>query len=142
MMLETLKKIESAIENESEIVPSEVKEILNSFLKTDIKGLHIENYIGDYPTFMEPVYLGENVTIGEDVLIGPNVYIGDNSEIGNYVELTNVVIFNHVKLGQNFKLNNCIVAKNSNFQFDNLKEQNCILMGNTNSIENLRKMSF
>ncbi len=142
MMLETLKKIESAIENESEIIPSEVREILNSFLKTDIKGLHIDNYIGDYPTFMEPVYLGENVTIGEDVLIGPNVYIGDYSEIGNNVELANTVIFNHVKLGQNFKLNNCIIAPNTILNFSNFTERNCILKGKTNSKDRLIKITF
>jgi NDP-sugar pyrophosphorylase family protein len=141
-MEDTLDKIRIGIEKQEEINVLEVKEMLNNFLKLNIKGLHIENYIGDYPTFMEPVYLGNNVKIGDDVLIGPNVYIGDNSEIGDYVELSNTIIFEDVKIGKNFKLNNCIIARESILNFNNLTERNCILKGKTDTKENLIKISF
>ena len=109
-MEKVLKKLEEALSGVKVTNTSEIRELFTDFIAHYLKGLHIDNYIGDYPTFMEPVYLGENVKIGDDVLIGPNVYIGDNCEIADYVELSNVIIFNNNKLGTNVQLDNCIIG--------------------------------
>ena len=137
-MEEVLNRIKILIQKEG-FNASELKTLLTDFLKNHLKGMHIDNYIGDYPTFMEPVYLGNGVKIGDDVLIGPNVYIGGKSEISNYVELSNAIIFENVKLGNNVKLENCIVAKDSLIA-DNVHEKNCILFGITDSKSD--KISF
>ena len=137
-MEEVLNKIRNATQ-EQEINISEVKTLLTDFIRNYLKGLHIDNYIGDYPTFMEPVYLGDAVKIGDDVLIGPNVYVGEKSEISDYVELSNTIIFKNVKLGNNVKLENCIVVKDSLIA-DNTHERNCVLFGLTDSKSD--KISF
>lgn len=141
-MRKDLELIEKYISNIEKIDTSKVRELLSSFLTTHVKRNHIDNYIGDYPTFIEPVYLEDNVKIGSDVLLGPNVYIGKNSEIGDDVEISNSIVFDKVKIGKNFQLNNCIVAKNSSLNFKNLKINNCVLMGQTESEENLKKIEF
>ncbi|MFW9822165.1 MAG: hypothetical protein ACFFE4_04485 [Candidatus Thorarchaeota archaeon] len=123
--------------NEKELDLVKIKELQKILLKDHIIGLKIDNYIGDYPTFMEPVILGDNVKIGDDVLIGPKVYIGSNSEINDYAELSNCIIFDNVKIGNNFKLDNCIILKNSKLDFDNFQNQNCIIDGKAVSKEGL-----
>ncbi|MFX0138211.1 MAG: hypothetical protein ACFFDN_31505, partial [Candidatus Hodarchaeota archaeon] len=94
------------------------------------------------PTFIEPVHLGSNVKIGDDVLIGPNVYIGHNCDIGDYGEIINTIIFDDVELGENFKIENCIIAKASKLKFNNLRAFSCVLKGQTNTIENLVRISL
>jgi NDP-sugar pyrophosphorylase family protein len=142
--MESMKKkimeIEELINNPENIKIVELKTLFNSFL-SEIKN-RIESYIGDYPTFIEPVFLEENVKIGDDVLLGPNVYIGTNSEIGNYVEISNSIVFENVKIGENFKLENCIILKNSVFNFSNLALNNYILEGISNSENNIKKIKF
>ncbi len=141
-MREYLEKIEQLIAKKI-INIDEVKQIYKDFIKNKLKNQHcVDNYIGDYPTFIEPVYIGNNVKIGDDVLIGPNVYIGDNCEIGNYTELINTILFDNVFLGDNFKLENCIIAKESKLRFNNLSAFSCILKGKIDSKENLLKISF
>jgi len=141
-MEESLEKLENLI-NEAKIDSQKVREIQINFIKKELKALHcVDDFIGEFPTFIEPVHLGNNVKIGDDVLIGPGVYISDNCEIGDYGEYTNTIIFDNVVLGENFKLENCIIAKGSKLTFNNLKAYNCILMGQTDSIENLKKISF
>ncbi|MFX1496134.1 MAG: hypothetical protein ACFFBH_01270 [Promethearchaeota archaeon] len=136
-MSEELKEIEQACTDLEDIKKYNIKKLLSTFLsKIQIK---IDNYIGDYPTFIEPVHLEENVKIGEDVLIGPNVYIGANTEIGDYVEISNSIIFENVKLGENFKLENCIILKNSNLKISNISLKNCILKGKCNSESELER---
>ncbi len=137
-MKEALERIKQSLQSE-EINAPEVKEMLTNFFKNHLKGMHIKNYIGDYPTFMEPIYLGNKVKIGDDVLIGPNVYIGDNSEISDYVELSNTIIFEDVKIGNNVKLDNCIIIRDSLIA-DKTYEKNCILFGITDSKKD--KISF
>jgi NDP-sugar pyrophosphorylase family protein len=127
---------------ETEVDVIKVKKVFTIFLNEYLKGLKVENYIGEYPTFMEPVILGENVKIGDDVLIGPYVYIGNNSEIGNYVELSNTIVFENVKIGDNFKLNNCVVVKDCKLNFHSLNIKNCILKGIANSEKELLKIFF
>jgi NDP-sugar pyrophosphorylase family protein len=129
-MNEELTKIEQIIVNPKAIKKSDVQDLMKTFF-AKLKN-QIENYVGDYPTFIEPVYLEDNVKIGDDVLLGPNVYIGINSEIRDYVEISNTIIFDNVKVGKNFKLENCIVAKNSSFNFTDLNIKNSLLMGVAN----------
>ena len=75
---EILEKIENLIA-EKDIDMSKIKDLQIDFIKNKLKNQHcINNYIGDFPTFIEPVHLKSNVKIGDDVLIGPNVYVGDN----------------------------------------------------------------
>lgn len=141
-MKEDLKEIERII-NEIGKEPSiNLQNVLMDFLKKHITRSHIDKFIGDYPTFIEPVYLEDNVKIGDDVLLGPNVYIGTNSEIGDYTEVSNTIIFDNVKIGENFKLNNCIITKNSSLNFENLYVKNCILTGTASFEEELQKIEF
>ncbi len=135
-MKELLQQLENLL-NEKEIDLAKIKQLKTKLLKEHIKGLKIDNYIGDYPTFMEPVILGDNVIIGDDVLIGPKVYIGNNSEVEDYAEISDCIVFDNVKIGSNFKLNNCIIVKDSKLNFDNFSNQNCILKGIAESKEEL-----
>ncbi|MFX0018801.1 MAG: hypothetical protein ACFFDL_01430 [Promethearchaeota archaeon] len=133
-------ELEEILNHPENIKTIGLKTLFNSFL-SKIKN-KIENYIGDYPTFIEPVFLEDNVKIGDDVLLGPNVFIGTNSEIGNYVEISNSIVFENVKIGENLKFENCIILKNSVFNFSNLRLKNCILKGISNSEDNIKKIQF
>ncbi len=140
-MKEILKQLEQLL-NEKDFDLLKIQELKTEILKNHVKGLKIENYIGDYPTFMEPVILGDNVKIGDDVLIGPKVYIGNDSEIEDYAEISNSIIFDNVKIGKNFKLDNCIIVNNSKLNFDNFSNKNCILKGIAESEEELEIISL
>jgi len=140
-MKELLKQLEQLL-NERDLDLLKIQELKTEILKNHVKGLKIENYIGDYPTFMEPVILGDKVKIGDDVLIGPKVYIGNDSEIEDYAEISNSIIFDNVKIGKNFKLDNCIIIKNSKLNFDNFSNKNCILKGIAESEEELETISL
>lgn len=141
-MKEKLEIIRKILANNQEIDASKIHNLMLDLFKRQFKGLHVENYIGDYPTFIEPVYLSEKVKLGDDVLLGPNVYVGSNSEIGDYVQLTNSIILDNVKIGANINLENCVVAKDSSLNFNNLNIKNCIIIGKADSEENLKKISF
>lgn len=140
-MKELLKQLEQLL-NEKDFDLLKIQELKTEILKNHVKGLKIENYIGDYPTFMEPVILGDKVKIGDDVLIGPKVYIGNDSEIEDYAEISNSIIFDNVKIGKNFKLDNCIIIKNSKLNFDNFSNKSCILKGIAESEEELEIISL
>ena len=139
-MKNELIKIEELIRNFDDIEKSDIKELMQRLFSK--LGNRLENYVGDYPTFIEPVYLEDNVKIGDDVLIGPNVYIGANSEIQDYVEMSNTIIFENVIIGENFKLENCVVAKNSSLKFKNLEVKNSVLIGEANSRDELQSKQF
>ncbi|MFX0074031.1 MAG: hypothetical protein ACFE96_01205 [Candidatus Hermodarchaeota archaeon] len=139
-MKENLNKIEALFQNFDDMDKKDVTMLMQNVFG-NLRN-RLENYVGDYPTFIEPVYLEDNVKIGDDVLIGPNVYIGANSEIQDYVEISNTIIFENVKIGQNFKLENCVVAKDSSFTFNNLNLKNCALMGVANSKNELKSKMF
>ena len=139
-MEQELTKIEEIIMNPERIKKSNIQELMDTFFGK-LKN-RVDNYIGDYPTFIEPVYLEDNVKIGDDVLLGPNVYIGANSEISDYVELSNTIIFDNVKIGENFKLENCIVAKDSSFNFTELNIKKSVLMGVANLKKELQNVEF
>ncbi len=139
-MKEELIKIEELIGNFDNFEQSDVKELMQKFFST--LGNRLENYVGDYPTFIEPVYLEDNVKIGDDVLIGPNVYIGANSEIRDYVEISNTIIFENAIIGENFKLENCVVAKNTSLNFKNLNMRNSVLIGEASSKDELQSKQF
>ena len=140
-MKELLNKIEQLL-SEEKIEIMTIQELMTEFLRIHVKGLKIDNYIGDYPTFMEPVILGDNVMIGDDVLIGPNIYIGSNSDIGDYVEISNSIIYDNVKIGNNIKLDNCIIVKGCELNFNNYSNKNCILKGIANSKKDLKIISL
>jgi NDP-sugar pyrophosphorylase family protein len=139
-MKEELNKIEEIIVNPKEIKKSNIQDLMDRFF-VKLKN-RVDNYIGDYPTFIEPVYLEDNIKIGDDVLLGPNVYVGANSEIPDYVEMSNTIIFDNVKIGENFRLENCIVAKNSSFNFKNLNMKNSVLIGVANLKNELQTIRF
>jgi len=139
-MKEELVKIEELLQKFEDINKSDIKGLMQRFF-TKLSN-RLENYVGDYPTFIEPVYLEDNVKIGDDVLLGPNVYIGANSEIQDYVEISNTIVFNNAKIGQNFKLENCVIAKGSSFNFKNLNMKNSALTGVANSKNELKSNEF
>ena len=141
-MKKSLEEIEKLI-SKKEFNIERVRAVQINFIKNELRGQHcVDKYIGDFPTFIEPVHLGSNIKIGDDVLIGPNVYIGDNCEIGDYGIIMNTIIFNNVKLGENFKLENCIIARDSKLTFNNFKAFSCILMGDAYTVKNLKKIPF
>ena len=139
-MEEELIKIEEIIGNFDSIEKSDIKELMQKLFSK--LGNRLEKFVGDYPTFIEPVYLEDNVKIGDDVLLGPNVYIGANSEIQDYVEMSNTIIFENVIIGENFKLENCVVAKHSSFKFKNLNLKNSVLIGETDLKDELQSKQF
>jgi len=141
-MEKDLKEIENLIERPENSDLNKIPDLIRSFFKNNITHSKIDNFIGDYPTFIEPVYLERNVKIGDDVLLGPNVYIGSGSEIEDYVEISNTIIFKKVRIGKNFKLTNCIIGKECVFNFSNLNVRNCILIDSANSEENLNRINF
>jgi len=135
-MEEELKQLELLV-LEKEMDKVKIQKLMNEIINSQLKGLKIENYIGDYPTFMEPVILGDNVKIGDDVLLGPRIYIGTNSEIEDYVEISNSIIFDNAKIGENIRLDNCVVVKGSKLNFSNFFAKDCILKGTANSQSDL-----
>jgi NDP-sugar pyrophosphorylase family protein len=137
---EKIKVIEKMCEHIEKTKSIEISKIFHSILKEI--STKIDDYIGDYPTFIEPVFLEKHVRIGDDVFLGPNVYIGANSIIGNYVEISNSIILENVKIGENIKLENCIVGKNSNFNFNTFNAKNSLLIGSGNSKEELKIMKI
>ncbi|MHA1762971.1 MAG: hypothetical protein ACTSYC_04330 [Promethearchaeota archaeon] len=142
MIENDLKKLKELLfEVKKENIP-EIQSIFNAFLKNYLKKSHFENYEGDYPVFIEPVYVSKNVKIGDDVLIGPNVFIGENTEIGAYDELSNSIILDNVKLGANFKLNRCLIDSHCKLEFNNINLKNCIIIGSAHSEEELRVIKF
>ncbi|MFX0005087.1 MAG: hypothetical protein ACFFAV_00005, partial [Candidatus Hermodarchaeota archaeon] len=71
-MKKELKEIEKIVDNLELNSKIRLQDLLNNFIKTQLTHSKIDTYIGDYPTFIEPVYLEDNVKIGDDVLLGPN----------------------------------------------------------------------
>ncbi|MBD3197945.1 MAG: hypothetical protein GF317_23040 [Candidatus Lokiarchaeota archaeon] len=141
-MNEKLMEINKLIKNLEKDNYKLIKKSLEKFLKDNVSQNEINDFDGDYPTIIEPVYVGKNVVIRDDVLLGPNVYIGENCEIGEYSELSNTILMDNVKIGSIIKLDNCIVAEDSELDITNLSLKNCILMGNSTKKEEITKISF
>ena len=141
-MKEDLEKIEKIINDPNLNSQSGIQELLSDFLQIHLKRSKIDNFIGDYPTFIEPVHLEDNVKIGDDVLLGPNVYISKNSEIKDYVEISNSIIFDNVVIGNNIKLDNCIIGKNAFLSCENIKVDNSVIVGKVNTKEELYKIIY
>jgi NDP-sugar pyrophosphorylase family protein len=91
-----------------------------------IKGIKTEEPFEDYPTLIEPVRLNRGLKIGDNVLIGPNVIVGRDCEIEDNCELVNTIMFDHVVLGNNVKLNSCIIEE-SIFLPNNIQAKNCFI---------------
>lgn len=107
---ELLNIIKQSLEN-----TSDEKFLLRDLIKKNaqfLTGLKIDNYLGDFPTFIEPVMLTPGVKIGDTVLLGPNVLIGKDCQLGAFCELTNTILLNNVKLGKLCKLKWCIIDEN------------------------------
>ena len=141
-MKKDLKEIEKLVSDLELNSQSQIKDLLNKFLHTHLKRSKVDNFIGDYPTFIEPVHLEDSVKIGDDVLLGPNVYIGKNSEIRNYVEISNSIILENVVVGENIKLDNCIIGKNTSLLCENMNIDNCVVIGNVKTKEELFKNMY
>ncbi len=137
--LKEIDKIISSLELNSQ---SQLQDLLNNFIKTQLTQSKIDHYIGDYPTFIEPVYLEDNVKIGDDVLLGPNVYVGKNFEIKDYVEISNSIIFDNSIISENIKMDNCIIGKNSSLNCKNIPIDNCVVVGNVKDKEELYKIMY
>jgi len=137
-----LEEIDKVINNLELNSQSQIKELLNNFLKNYLKRSKIDNFIGDYPTFIEPVYLDEKVRIGDDVLLGPKVYIGKDCEIKDYVEISNSIIYSNVKIGENIKLDNCIIGRNTILNCTNITIDNCVVIGEVKNKEDLYRIMF
>ena len=90
-----------------------IKETIK-YIGNNLRGLTIEGYQGDFPTFIEPVSLTSGIQIGDTVLLGPNVLIDKECVLGDYCELSNTILFKGVTLGKYCKLNWCIVDENLN----------------------------
>ena len=140
MINDKLKEIETLISNFERIDTKKLNELFLTVFKSLTS--RIDNYIGDYPTFIEPVFLEENVKIGDDVLIGPNVYIGKNCDIGNYVEISNSILFDNVKISENITLENCILANGCILNFTNVSFKKFLLKGVSESENELEKLAF
>jgi NDP-sugar pyrophosphorylase family protein len=134
MNTDKLNDIKTSISDFNQINLKNVKESFLSLIKSLTN--HIEHYIGDYPTFIEPVYLEENVKLGDDVLLGPNVYVGRNCEIGNYVEISNSILLDNVNVNENIKLENCVM------NFTNVSFNNLLIKGISDSQNGLEKLNF
>ncbi|MBN1803586.1 MAG: hypothetical protein JW891_18900 [Candidatus Lokiarchaeota archaeon] len=121
---EALEIIKSEVNhiNSGEDSPDRLKEILKNNNET-LRGLKIKGYIGDFPTFIEPVILTPGVKIGDTALLGPNVVIGGMSELGAFCELSNTILLDKVLLGKHCKLSYCIVDSNINLP-DNYQGKN------------------
>ncbi|MFX1276213.1 MAG: hypothetical protein ACFFBP_04595 [Promethearchaeota archaeon] len=94
--------------DEEKVNLTSIKEILK-FIGNSLRGLTIEGYKGDFPTFIEPVFLTPGIEIGDTVLLGPNVLLGKECKLGDFCELSNTILFNGVSLGKYCKLKWCIV---------------------------------
>ncbi|MFX1371848.1 MAG: hypothetical protein ACFFCE_08300 [Promethearchaeota archaeon] len=141
-MKKDLKEIEIIVGDLELNSQTQIKDLLSNFLQTHLNRNKIDNFIGDYPTFIEPVHLEENIRIGDDVLLGPNVYIGKDSEIKDYVEISNSIIFDNVIIGENNKLDNCIIGKNTSLVCENINVNNCVIVGNVKNKEDLYKIMY
>ena len=139
-MEKKIERITSLIDRIGDIKISEIHDIFYSIIN-DLTS-KIDNYIGDYPTFIEPVHLEKNVEIGDDVLLGPNVYVGSHSIIGDYVEISNSIILDNVKIGENIKLENCIVGNNSNLNFNSFNARSSVILGSGTSVNDLKVIKF
>jgi NDP-sugar pyrophosphorylase family protein len=141
-MKKELKEIEEIIDNLELNSQNQIRDLLNNFIKTQLSHSKIDTYIGDYPTFIEPVYLEDNVKIGDDVLLGPNIYVGKNVEINDYVEISNSIIFDNCIISENIKLDNCIIGKNSSLNCRNIPIDNCVIVGNVKDKEELYRIMY
>ncbi|MFO8017556.1 MAG: NDP-sugar synthase [Promethearchaeia archaeon] len=138
--MEKLEKINDLLK-QKEINVERVKDCFETVLKKEISYSHkISKFEGDFPTFIEPVYIGENVKIGDDVMIGPNVYIGKNVTISDYVEITNTIILDGVTIGENLFFEKCIVGEGSNLNFRNARIKNKIILGEGQSLDEIKQV--
>ncbi len=141
-MKESLNRILEKVLKRQITTSSEFVDLIKEFFRVHVKASHIEKYIGDFPTFIEPVYLQKNITIGDDVLLGPNTYLGENVEIGDFTELSNVIVFDNAHIGDNMKFENCVITENSQLNFNHFSAKNSVIQGVAEKREDLEITRF
>ena len=75
-----------------------------------------------------PVIIGKECTIGPDANIGPNISIGDNSKLSR-CKIENSIIMSGCNIDGNFKIQNSIIAFNSEIIKTDNSDSNVFLLG-------------
>ena len=75
-----------------------------------------------------PVIIGKECTIGPDSNIGPNISIGDNSKLSR-CKIENSIIMSGCNIDGNFKIQNSIIAFNSEIIKTDNSDSNVFLLG-------------
>ena len=93
-----------------------------------------ENYeIGPDVVIQGPVIIGDNCKILEKSSIGPNVSIGDNSII-SVSTMTNSIIMQNCKIDSDAKIQDSIIASNSEIKNNSLNHEKIFLLGEGSKI--------
>ncbi|MEJ2252485.1 MAG: hypothetical protein P8Y70_21075 [Candidatus Lokiarchaeota archaeon] len=135
-MKDKIQQIKDLIQKKGDLNKNLIQSLFRVCLK-ELTRNKIDKFIGDFPSFLEPVHLEDNVKIEDDVLLGPKVFIGSNTSIGEFSELSNCIVLNDVSLGKAFKLENCIIAEGSQLNFEGQKLENCIIRGSGKSLDEI-----
>jgi len=75
-----------------------------------------------------PVIIGKECIIGPDAYIGPNISIGDNSKLSR-CNIENSIIMSGCNIDGNFKIQNSIIAFNSEIVKTDNTDRNVFLLG-------------
>jgi len=75
-----------------------------------------------------PVIIGKDCVIGPDAHVGPNISIGDNSKIVR-CNIENSIIMSDCNIDGDFKIQNSIIALNSDIVKNNNTNNNVFLLG-------------
>jgi len=79
-------------------------------------------------TIIGPVIIGKNCVIGPDAHVGPNISIGDNSKLVK-CNIENSIIMSDCNIDGDFKIQNSIIALNSDIVKNNNTNSNVFLLG-------------
>ena len=79
-------------------------------------------------TIIGPVIIGKDCVIGPDAHVGPNISIGDNSKLVR-CNIENSIIMSDCNIDGDFKIQNSIIALNSDTVKNNNTNSNVFLLG-------------
>ena len=79
-------------------------------------------------TIIGPVIIGKDCVIGPDAHVGPNISIGDNSKLVR-CNIRNSIIMSDCNIDGDFKIQNSIIALNSDIVKNNNRNSNVFLLG-------------
>ena len=79
-------------------------------------------------TITGPVIIGKDCVIGPDAHVGPNISIGDNSKLVR-CNIKNSIIMSDCNIDGDFKIQNSIIALNSDIVKNNNTNNNVLLLG-------------